>query len=886
MRIPFNVFTFSLLLLLTSASAAFGARKPPTRTQARPHLSRDLRAIVDRALTLETEHRDKEALPLLRRAIKALRPNAMVTSWASMTAGTENAAALGTHITLTKTRAITFTSGRFTAFDRATGQALWHFDADWAEPNVTETTNGPLLIITQKALIALDPNDGRVQWRASMNEPAPEIAESPDHAAVLVADENELRALAIRDGALLWHFDPRLALAAGPVATETDVVIAAGTKVFTLQATDGTPRHTISLGDEISSPLIAAQADGHGRIWAMVGSDEVVLVDAKQGTVAMRAAGLRAAAWPATAAGDNLYIPTVRRRASGVVVVAADPSGAGTKSIAQVPAVTGPIFRVDDGPDAIALDPRRGTVVRLDGQRRRAWRAKVSPPITHAAVKAGAIFLAHGRQLDLMDASRPRVTRTLELDHEILALAVDATGGALVTRDGTLHGFAPDSGDLDALKTRAEIALAGILLRLGQAKEAARTIEPVAARSPNNLDALAVLARADAALGRERALSSWLDLATRDASTPSIRPMRPMRPMRPIRAIRAEARQALKDLAGLRIIDGLGGISLRGVARTGNDQRPQREFVTAEETILVRTAVKSDGDGNGEVAAFDTRADQIAWRLPGVEMHPAAGPYVVIEGRLVDIRKGTPTRGAPRDRQVAYVDRGVIRLTKAEGFVLETFDRPPRRLTATPGAAIEPNAVVLEASDPRVLLWSPSAPDTLEARATATGERRWRQTLSHGQKIERAVTVGPTVFAITATSGIALDAETGRPQHRATFERRDGDKVIARPDVLFTLHNDRLRVIDPLEGPHGKALTLPAPIVDVALSGPPGAPIAFIATADGRLLVFDPRQGTVERSVVVGPIQAIAAVDHAVLISLESGVVLRATTERRLQPKR
>ncbi|MBK8013859.1 MAG: PQQ-binding-like beta-propeller repeat protein [Deltaproteobacteria bacterium] len=859
-----RLVTLTLGLLLSSGPSAFGGRQKPTPAPARPHPSRDLRALVARAEALRASHQDREALPLLRHAIRTLQPNVAITSWASMTAATENAARLGTHITLAKTRIVTFTGGRFTAFDRATGEARWHFDADWAEQSVIPTASGLLLVLTPKEVIALEPEHGRVRWRTSMNDPAPEIVESPDTAALLIADRNELRALSTRDGSVLWRFDPRLDLAAGPVQAPPHVAIAAGTKVFTVQSADGTPVKIIGLGDEISSPLIASPQGS--RIWAMVGSDDVVLIDAQHGTIVARTGALRAAAWPATAAGGHLYVSTIRRRASGVVAVTAEPAtraatSAATKDIvaratvSPVPGVTGPVFRVSDGPDAIALDPRRGTVMRLDGQRRRAWRTKISAPIAHATVGAGAIFLAHRNQLDIMDldATPPRVTRTLALDREILSVAVDETGGALVTADGTLHAFSHNPREVEALRTDAEIALARCLLQLGQAKEAARTIEAVTARSPENIEALAIQARADTALIRDRALASWLKVSTRDATTPSLR---------------VESRQALENLAGIRVVDDLD--------HEGELAGAAHEFATAEDMILVRT-------GN-EVAAFDVAADRIAWRLPGAELRPAAGAYAVIEGRLVDVRKGTPTRGAPRDREVAYVNGGVVRLTDTEGFIFETFERPPHRLSPSPGIPVDPTSVILGASDALVLLGTPDAPETLEARAPTTGRRIWRQTLGQGLKIERALTVDATVFAITATCAIALEANTGRPRPAATFERQAGDRIVARSDLLLTIHGDQVRIVDPTEGPHRKALTMPAAIADVAIAGAAGAPIVFIAMVDGHLVLLDPGPAKIERSVLLAPIKAMAAVDRAVLISLESGVVLRAAAERRLKP--
>jgi outer membrane protein assembly factor BamB len=193
--------------------------------------------------------------------------------------------------------------GAITAFDAKTGDKKWDFDT--TPPDRDENAFGGGLGFDQGMLyattgfgevLALHASDGKLAWRHMLMNPihaAPTIAGS--HLYVITID-NELQALDVKTGDVLWHHrgiaeSATLMGASNPAVTEDGVIVAYSSgEIFDLRAENGRVAWSYTLNAPTQVGAMPAIADIRGlpvvdgeSIYAISHSGRIAAIDRRSG---------------------------------------------------------------------------------------------------------------------------------------------------------------------------------------------------------------------------------------------------------------------------------------------------------------------------------------------------------------------------------------------------------------------------------------------------------------------------------------------------------------------------------------------------------------------------------------------------------------------------
>jgi outer membrane protein assembly factor BamB len=488
------------------AYAASGAAIGPfVRKQlppATPPLGKTLFARWAKASALARGGKCKEAVPMLREISAALAKNELAPTWRRAPREDAHPSALD----LFGTTIVAFENGSFSTIDLATGIDRWRLEVGPSTPHLTDAGDGLVLAALQSEITALDLDDGRVRWRVLLRAPAPEIAQMGGR--IFVGGEENVLALDRSKGEVVWRFDPLADMLAGPSVAGSHLALVAESAIILVDPAKGTEVKRIDLGDEISAPLTVT---AKGSIWAMVGSDQIVLVDPETSEIKMRATNLLGAEWPPALASEQLVIAN-RSRNKRRAISYLEPSAkngvkktfAGAPPLLELPSFAG-VASVEERPPAIVARDLDGAVL---------WRAAERQKITQLSREDEYIVAAIGSRVRVLEPKKGAAVAEVDFGEPVKQMVLGKAGGAVIVESGAIYGF-PSLSDLrpKVWLREARLELGDCFLVLGQGAPAAATAKQLLERDPDDLDARALYAAAEEKTKPREAAERWLAVA-------------------------------------------------------------------------------------------------------------------------------------------------------------------------------------------------------------------------------------------------------------------------------------------------------------------------------------------------------------------------------------
>lgn len=472
---------------------------PPTTPNA---LGKTLFARWAKASALGRAGKCKEAVPLLREISAALGKNELAPTWRRAPREQAPPSALD----LFGGTIVAFENGSFATIDLATGTDRWRLEVGASMPHLTDAGDGLVLAALQSELTALDLEDGRVRWRVPLRSASPEIAQMGGR--IFAAGEENVVALDRSKGEVVWRFDPLSDMIAGPALAGSLLALAAESAILMVDPVKGTEVKRIDLGDEISAPLSVTPK---GLIWAMVGSDQIVLVDPQTSETKLRATNILGAEWPTALAAEQLVI-TLRTRDRRRVISYLDPSAKngikrtfpGAPPLLELPSFAG-VAAVEERPPAIVARDLEGAVL---------WKVSERQKITQLSREGDYIVAAIGSRVRVLEPKKGATVAEVDFGEPVKQLVLGKTGGAAIVESGVVYGF-PSVSDLraKAWSREARLELGDCFLVLGQGPAAAATAKQILERDPDDLDARALYAASEEKTKPREAAERWLAVA-------------------------------------------------------------------------------------------------------------------------------------------------------------------------------------------------------------------------------------------------------------------------------------------------------------------------------------------------------------------------------------
>src|ERR1700722_3909556 len=189
------------------------------------------------------------------------------------------------------------------ALDAASGKRFWSVDLKPKELRGNAFGGGPcfwnnrLYVSTGYGeVVALDPNDGAIAWRASVTTPVHSAPTVADKRIFVVTVDNELVVLSTDDGKRLWSHNgiPETAglLGSASPAVEGEIVVVAynSGELWALRVENGRAVWSESLASSRSMDAVSNMADIHGRpvidrgrVFAVSHSGRMMAIDLRTG---------------------------------------------------------------------------------------------------------------------------------------------------------------------------------------------------------------------------------------------------------------------------------------------------------------------------------------------------------------------------------------------------------------------------------------------------------------------------------------------------------------------------------------------------------------------------------------------------------------------------
>ncbi len=609
---------------------------------------------------------NRRAVPVLKQVVDSLAHGFVGPVWRRSPASPPP-----TRISLLDDLLVAFEAGTFVALDPTSGEERWRATLGTAEPELVQVDH-LLLALLETKIVALDPRNGKPSWTLDLLAPNPEIVFFGGR--LFVSGSEQLLAIDPNKGDVLWKFDPLDDVTAGPTLVGTDLALPSSTFIHVINTADGAEKRKIDLKDEISSPLAVT---AKGSLWALVGSDEVVLVDPQRGEITKRVTRFPGVEWPPAVGGERLAVTARRGRKTLLAIL--DPStrsGIGrifsgaSSPVLSLPDYSG-VVHPADGPYAVLARNFDGKPI---------WSARQRAPVSSLSTFSGVIAGATGTRAIMLDHQRGQLIQVVDLEGKIAEVAVGPKGGAAVLEKGTIYGL-PAGNDPRPTRwlEQARMDLARAYVALGQRAPALALAHAVLVRNPHQLDARALHAQATEGHPTE-AVVDWLDLIAR---APKGDPL----------VMRAG--EALRRLAGIE-------------ARLALDD-PIEDLAVAGDQLLVLV--------KGTVTAR-ALADpgKVLWSKPGKAIGAALDGFE-IDGGFID-RAGKAGGRRAKEQRLAGGALFAVESGKANALSRldaagkpkwrQTFDAPTDMLTA----------------DQRFAMVGTDA-DGVQLLEVATGARKW-----------------------------------------------------------------------------------------------------------------------------------------------------------------
>ncbi|MBK6683490.1 MAG: PQQ-binding-like beta-propeller repeat protein [Deltaproteobacteria bacterium] len=523
-------------LALSLAGAAVGRSLPRLIPVPEAGAKGPLLARWGRASTLIQQGKSAAAIPLLRVLSAELEAGQLAPIWRRPPdpAVLEGAPPAAAPLQRIGELGIGVGAGNIFAFELATGETRWSLPIGPAQPVVAELEAGQLLVFLAKEVVGINANTGQVSFRAAFTKPNPEVAVVGGR---VYLSEGEITAALDRgSGKVLWSYDGLVTPAAGPVYVAAQVVVPLSASLVFLDPESGAEKAKLKLGDELSAPLSVTAG---GRIWALIGGDEVVGVDAVSHTVDVRQKDLPGIEWPPAVLGEQLVVS--HKRGPQRLVSFLD-KGAKSALRLTLKNAAPPVLALPDYSGILHLEERPPAVVARSNDGKVLWRQLAREKVVHLSLEADRVAFAAGKRVVILDRQKGRPLFTFELDEKISSVTLGPEVALALTQSGAVYGLpvGADPRIVDWPKA-VRLELAEAYLATQQPAPAVALAKGVLDREPNNLEALALLATAKARVRPAEGAGELLRVLT------AIGPNEPL-----ARAARAEleARVGLLDLSG------------------------------------------------------------------------------------------------------------------------------------------------------------------------------------------------------------------------------------------------------------------------------------------------------------------------------------------------
>lgn len=479
-------------LALNAAGAALGRALPrlidvPESAAKGPLLLR-----WGRATTLIRQGKVAPAIPLLRSVLAEFEAGQLAPIWRRpVDPIPETSGVIVPRVQRVGELGLALGGGRIIGFDLATGETRWALPLGPAQPLVAELESGRVAAFLEKEVVGIAAAAGQVSFRTPFVHPNPEVALVGGR---LYLSEAEVTAAVDRGtGKVLWSYDGLVSPSSGPVYAASQVVAPLDASVAFLDPETGAEKAKLKLGDELSAPLTVTAG---GRIWALIGGDEVVGIDPLAHAVDVRQKDLPGIEWPVAVLGEQLV---VSHKKGPLRLISFLDKGGKTAVRLTLKNAAPPVLALPDYSGILHLEERPPAVVARASDGKVLWRFPARERITHLSLEGDRVALAAGKRITILDRQKGRALASFELDDKVSAVALGPELAMATTLGGATYGLpvGADPRIVDWPKAvRLELAEAYLLTQ--QPAAAVALAKAVIDREPNNLEALALLATAKA----------------------------------------------------------------------------------------------------------------------------------------------------------------------------------------------------------------------------------------------------------------------------------------------------------------------------------------------------------------------------------------------------
>ena len=678
----------------------------------------------------------RRALPILGATLFALESGELPPLWRRSAPPSRTPS----NLALMRETIVVFEDGDFIGLDRGSGRPKWTHSVGAAEPTLASIEDGLWLAIHQNGLWALQEN-GRVMWKAELKSPASEIAFTRD--ALFVSTPDTVVALDRGSGEIRWTWDGLEPLVAGPVIAKRKLAIPMASQVVLLDPDRGIPLQRVELGDEISAPLTVTPEE---RLWALVGSDELVLIDPARAEIAKRLSDISGVTWPPALLWHGAAVIAHQPRKPPYLVYLTEDGSSEPTTMSK--SVEAPALALPDFSGVLYRSTRPPAVVARDREGALQWQARQPQTVSHLSAERDIVTAAVGRRTVFLDRKKGTKLAEVLLEKEVQTGAYDADGGAALLYDGTIYGL-PSGRDprLATWLQDVRMEMAGCHLELGQTRSAERVARKALERNADQIDALAMIAEISADA------SAWLKIHQR---APENDPLH------------TRASQRLDKLAGI-------------IVRT--TRTPARKLAAAPTggfALLTKTEVVG-------YSSFDATVP--SWRATAHDLQTAGEGLVRTGDRLRRWADGQPI--TPKLKNPPHLMNGhVFELARGHEPSLARLGADGKRLWRI--ALDRDDFEIADAARRHVVLTSPSG--TIRTLELDTGVERWTRSLE--LPIRGAHLSGNRLLVALDKSFMGVDARNGTRRFGLSMDPETVSHIIPFSTGWILMQGTRWRWFD------------------------------------------------------------------------------------------
>jgi outer membrane protein assembly factor BamB len=795
-----------------------------------------------KASALRRAGKAKEAVAMLKTVFLSLARGETMPIWRR-----EPKSPVPSAIDLFGSTIVVFQNGRFSGIDARSGLDLWKREVSRANPHLVDLGEGLALALLEHEVIALDLKDGKMRWRVAIASPFPEVAKSGGR--IFIGGTEQVLAIDRAKGDIAWTFDPLKDMVSGPTLIGSNLVLAAESQIVLLDVATGQEKKRIDVGDEISAPL---SITGKGAIWAMVGSDQTVLIDPTQAALKVRAADLPGMEWPPAPLGEQLVVAFHRSPVKRFLAYL--DAGAKNGLRRAYPGASPPVVALPSFTGVVHLQDRPPMIIARDLDGNPMWRVPEPKRIVDLSVQGDVVVAAVGTHAIIRDPKRGALIQDVDIGEPVRKAVIGPEIGAVLADGGAIYGF-PSTSDPrpKAWLARARLELGQALFELDQALVASQLAKQVLDRDPEDIDALLLFAKTHERLRAPDAPERWRQLAI---AAPRTDP------------VQQDVERALGSLAGIS-------------ARISLEKPITRAIGGTDGVIVVRTG--------GGVAALTTKPSFAhVWRKSDGELFKYGDGTIRVGDDLVRAQDGTVVQKLDGATPLPLSGALLWRRPRSDGpdaggsgcsdeIVRQGADKsemwrlPLERCTLTP---IEADAQFVVLAD--------KEKGEISIVFASSGSRA--SSISTGEPIVAVSLSDQKVLVQLAKKLVSFDAETGKKElTMAILPIETINRIAPIEKGWLIAGRQRLRGIERTRGRPLFVLALPSPLDKLAIS--PSTQRAIATLADGSLTALDLAKGAVRGRIKLGKIVELEPAGDSVLALEESGALLVIDPKRDLLPE-